>query len=588
MQSGEVKALTPDPIHLLPDDPVHLVADPLSEGQDGVVAGRQLPDEPSPQQQPVAGRLGVGGILPQGRYEQTGPSHLRKDTLPGAGPPARVPEQRGNDRLALPRVTETEGMDIGLIGLAVMGQNLVLNLVDHGFRVAVHNRTTSTTHRFLAESAAGPAVRGADTPEDLVGMLERPRRILVMVKAGAPVDAFIGRLLPLLSPGDVIADLGNSFYRDTGRRSAETRTHGVHYLGVGVSGGEEGARRGPSIMAGGSPEAWRLLAAPLTAVSAKLEDGTPCCDLLGPQGAGHFVKMVHNGIEYGDMQLLAEAYHLLRSTGLTHGEMSEMFDRWRTGPLDSYLVDITAEILARRDEDGEPLLEKILDTASQKGTGRDTVKVALDLGQPMTLVAEAVMARAVSVLKPERTDASRILAGPGGDREEPVLSGDRARLAGWIHDALHASKIVSYAQGFMVLEAASREYGWRLDPARIAEVWRSGCIIRARLLEEVIAAFRSDSPPGNLLVHDHFTRALASASEGWRLVVAKAALAGIPAPGYSSALAFYDGFRSARLPANLVAAQRDYFGAHTYRRVDRPATEFFHTEWSSPGPGPRR
>ncbi len=471
-----------------------------------------------------------------------------------------------------------EKMEIGLVGLAVMGQNLVLNLVDHGYRVAVHNRTTATTRRFLAERASGLPVTGADTLEDLVERLDPPRRILLMVKAGSPVDSFIERLLPLLSPGDVLADLGNSFHLDTARRLSKTESQGIHYLGVGVSGGEEGARRGPSIMAGGSRAAWNLLRDPLNAISAKLSDGTPCCDRLGPQGAGHFVKMVHNGIEYGDMQLLAEAYHLLKSTGMTHQEMSELFNRWREGPLDSYLVDITAEILSRRDDDGEPLLEKVLDLASQKGTGRDTVKVALDLGQPMTLVAEAVMARAVSALKAERTAASRVLGGPG----DPRLTGDPVRLAGWIHDALYASKIISYAQGFMVLRAAAEEFSWDLDLARIAEVWREGCIIRARFLEEVIGAFRSESPPANLLLHDHFNRAITAASEGWRLIVAKAALAGIPVPGYSAALAFYDGYRSERLPANLVAAQRDYFGAHTYQRTDRPLTENFHTDWSSP------
>ncbi|MXY73395.1 MAG: decarboxylating NADP(+)-dependent phosphogluconate dehydrogenase [Acidimicrobiia bacterium] len=469
-----------------------------------------------------------------------------------------------------------EKMQIGLVGLAVMGQNLVLNLVDHGYRVAVHNRTTATTRRFLAERAGGLPVKGADTLEDLVKMLEPPRRILLMVKAGAPVDSFIDRLLPLLSAGDVLADLGNSFYLDTARRLSRTEAEGIHYLGVGVSGGEEGARWGPSIMAGGGVQAWDLLREPLTAISAKRPDGTPCCDRLGPEGAGHFVKMVHNGIEYGDMQLLAEAYHLLKSTGMTHGEMSELFHEWRKGPLDSYLVDITAEILSRRDDDGHPLLPKVLDLASQKGTGRDTVKVALDLGQPMTLVAEAVMARAVSALKAERTAASRVLEGPG----EPRLTGDRVRLAGWVHDALHASKIISYAQGFMVLRSAGEEFGWDLDLARVAEVWREGCIIRARLLEEVIDAFRSDEPPANLLLHDHFKRAVGAASEGWRLIVAKAALAGIPVPGCSAALAFYDGYRSERLPANLVAAQRDYFGAHTYHRTDRPLTEFFHTDWS--------
>jgi len=490
------------------------------------------------------------------------------------------------DRLPLPWVAVNKRMDIGLIGLAVMGQNLVLNLVDKGFTVAVHNRTTSTTHRFLAESAPGPAVEGADTLEEMVSMLAHPRKILLMVKAGWPVDSFIERLLPLLSEGDVIADLGNSFFRDTARRQAQTESHGIHYLGVGVSGGEEGARYGPSIMVGGSPAAWSLLKDPLSAISAKLDDGTPCCDLLGPGGAGHFVKMVHNGIEYGDMQLLAEAYHLLKSTGMTHQEMSDLFNRWRKGPLDSYLVDITAEILARRDEDGEPLLEKVLDLASQKGTGRDTVKVALDLGQPMTLVAEAVMARGVSALKSDRTTASRVLGGPGDDSGQPSLSGDRSRLAGWIHDALYASKIVSYAQGFMVLDAASKEFDWELDLARIAEVWRNGCIIRARLLEEVIGAFRSEPPPPNLLLHGFFTQALAASSEGWRLMVAKAALAGIPAPGYGAALSFYDGYRSERLPANLVAAQRDYFGAHTYRRVDRPIDQAFHTDWSSPNPDP--
>ena len=483
----------------------------------------------------------------------------------------------------LPRMARNEKMEIGLVGLAVMGQNLVLNLVDNCYRVAVHNRTTATTHQFLAEAGRGRAVRSADTLEELVDMLEQPRKILLMVKAGAPVDSFIERLLPMLSPGDVLADLGNSFFVDTARRRSETESHRVHYLGVGVSGGEEGARYGPSIMVGGSPVGWELLRDPLTAIAAKLEDGTACCDRLGPDGAGHFVKMVHNGIEYGDMQLLAEAYHLLGSTGMAHSQMSELFEYWRSGPLDSYLVDITAEILARRDDDGQPLLEKVLDVAAQKGTGRDTVKVALDLGQPMTLVAEAVMARAVSAQKAARVASSRRLAGPGdGSSGGPHLTGNRVRLAAWIHDALYASKIVSYAQGFMMLDAASEEFGWQLDLARIAEVWRNGCIIRARLLEEVIAAFRSDSPPANLLVHDQFAQALAAASEGWRLVVAKATLAGIPVPGYSSALAFFDGFRSERLPANLIAAQRDYFGAHTYQRTDRPVSEFFHSDWSSP------
>ena len=482
-------------------------------------------------------------------------------------------------RLLLPWVAANQNMDIGLIGLAVMGQNLVLNLVDNGFGVAVHNRTTSTTHRFL-EATSGLPVRGADTLEQLVATLDPPRKILLLVKTGWPVDSFVERLLPLLSSGDVIADLGNSFYQDTARRREQTESHGVHYLGVGVSGGEEGARHGPSIMAGGSLQAWDLLRNPLTAISAKLDDGTPCCALLGPSGAGHFVKMVHNGIEYGDMQLLAEAYHLLSATGMSHLEMSAIFEGWRTGPLDSYLVDITTEILARHDHDGKPLLEKVLDLASQKGTGRDTVKVALDLGQPMTLVAEAVMARGVSALKAERTAASQVLAGPG----TPSLTGDRTRLAGWIHDALYAAKIVSYAQGFMVLQAASVEFRWGLDLARIAQVWRNGCIIRARLLEEVISAFHSDLPPPNLLLHDFFNQAIAGASEGWRLIVAKAALAGIPIPGFSAALSFYDGYRCSRLPANLVAAQRDYFGAHTYHRVDRPSTEFFHTDWSSPNP----
>jgi 6-phosphogluconate dehydrogenase len=464
--------------------------------------------------------------------------------------------------------------DIGLIGLAVMGQNLVLNMADHGYTVAVYNRTTRVTDDFLAAEAAGAPVVGAATIDELVGLLARPRRVMLMVKAGTPVDAVIDDLVPLLEPGDIIIDGGNSLYTDTDRRVGLLEEHGIFYVGAGVSGGEEGARHGPSIMPGGSQAAWPEVAPILQAIAAKVEDGTPCCDWIGPGGSGHFVKMVHNGIEYGDMQVIAEAYHLLAASGVAHDEMAAVFDSWRVGMLESFLIDITADILAHPDTDGAPLVERILDTAGQKGTGKWSVIAAMDLGQPISLIAEAVFARIVSSFKDARVRASERLGAASLPLE--VSPSD-------VRDALYASKIVSYAQGFMLLGAASDEHEWGLDLGRIASLWREGCIIRARFLDDITAAYQADPRVESMLLDDFFRRAITTAEPGWRRAVAAAVSAGVPVPAYSSALAFYDSYRSARLPANLIQAQRDYFGAHTYERVDRPRGEFFHTNWTGQG-----
>lgn len=464
--------------------------------------------------------------------------------------------------------------DLGLIGLAVMGQNLVLNMADHGFTVAVYNRTTEVTERFIANEAAGMSVIGVHAPAELVASLRRPRKIMLMVKAGAAVDAVIDQLVPLLEPGDIVIDGGNSLFTDSARRAAHLESLGLRFVGTGVSGGEEGARTGPSIMPGGSEDAWEHVAPILQSIAAKVADGTPCCDWVGPGGSGHYVKMVHNGIEYGDMQVIAEAYALMKSMGMPHTEMSDAFRSWGDGVLDSFLVDITADILAHVDDDGSPLVENILDAAGQKGTGKWTVISSMELAQPVTLVAEAVFARIVSALKDQRVVAAGVLAGASG---RPELALDDIR------SALYASKIVSYAQGFMLMREASEENGWTLDLGRIASLWREGCIIRARFLDDITAAYRRDGGLTNLLLDDFFVNAIRSADTGWRRTVAAAVGAGVPVPAYASALAFYDSYRSATLPANLIQAQRDYFGAHTYERVDRPRGEWFHSNWTGRG-----
>jgi len=475
--------------------------------------------------------------------------------------------------------------DIGLIGLAVMGRNLVLNMDDHGFTVAVYNRTTSKVDEFISGPAAGTKVIGAHSLEELIDTLASPRRVMLMVKAGNPVDAVIEQLLPLLDEGDIIIDGGNSHFPDSIRRTAYLEEQGLRFIGTGVSGGEEGARHGPSIMPGGSRDAWPFVQNILQSISAKVADGTPCCDWVGSDGAGHFVKMVHNGIEYGDMQVIAEAYHLMKvGLGLNHEEMSSTFRAWGEAELDSYLIDITADILAYRDETGQPLVERILDTAGQKGTGKWTAISALDLGMPVTLVAEAVFARILSSLKEERSTASSLRGSGTGIIEQQGEDNNFPRkFVEAIRDALYASKIVSYAQGFMLLRAAAEEYGWDLDYGRIASLWREGCIIRAAFLDDITQAFGRDPELGNLMLDDFFSSALAKAEAGWRSVITTAVSHGIPVPAYSSALAFYDGYRSEQLPANLIQAQRDYFGAHTYERTDRPRGEFFHTNWTGRG-----
>jgi 6-phosphogluconate dehydrogenase len=469
--------------------------------------------------------------------------------------------------------------DIGLIGLAVMGQNLVLNMNDHGFTVAVYNRTTARVDEFLGDEAKGTRVIGARSLEELVGHLKRPRRVMLLVKAGPPVDEFIARLVPLLEPGDIVIDGGNSNYHDSIRRAAALEAKGLLFVGTGVSGGEEGARHGPSLMPGGSPAAWPHIQPIFQAIAAKVEGGVPCCDWVGENGAGHYVKMVHNGIEYGDMQLIAESYHLLtEGAGLSADEAQAVFAEWNRGPLESYLIEITADILAHRDADGAPLVDRILDAAGQKGTGKWTVVSALDLGMPVTLIAEAVFARCLSALKEERVAAARLLPGPAGrlDREGTA----------WVEDvrqALYASKIASYAQGYLLFREAAREHRWTLNYGGIALMWRGGCIIRSRLLGKIKEAFDRAPELPSLFLDGFFRKALDEAQAAWRRVVASAVLAGIPAPAFASALAFYDGYRRARLPASLIQAQRDYFGAHTYERVDRPRGQFFHTNWTGRG-----
>jgi len=473
--------------------------------------------------------------------------------------------------------------NIGLIGLAVMGQNLALNMDDHGFTVAVYNRTVSKMDEFLGKSAQGTQIIGAHSVEELVGSLEKPRRVMLMVHAGQPVDDFIEQLIPRLEPGDIIIDGGNSNYADTIRRTAYVESKGLLYIGTGVSGGEEGARQGPSIMPGGSPAAWPHVKPIFQAIAAKVKrpDGgeDPCCDWVGENGAGHYVKMVHNGIEYGDMQLICEAYQLMRDgLGMTAPQMHKVFARWNKGKLDSYLIEITRDILGYKGEDGKPLVDKILDTAEQKGTGKWTGISALDMGIPLTMVVEAVLARTLSALKDERVAASQALAGP-----KSKFSGDQKAFIKDLEEAVYASKIMSYTQGYMLMRAAAKEYKWNLNYGGIALMWRGGCIIRSAFLGKIKEAFDANPDLSNLLLDPYFKSQVEAAQPAWRRVIAKAVRRGIPAPAMSSALAFFDGYRRERLPANLLQAQRDYFGAHTYQRVDRPRGEYFHTNWTGHG-----
>jgi len=464
--------------------------------------------------------------------------------------------------------------DLGFIGLAVMGRNLVMNMTDHDIAVAVYNRTPERTDEFLSAEAAGTAVVGTHSIEDLVSTLDRPRIVMMMIKAGRPVDDQIEALIPLLERGDIIIDGGNSRFVDTERRTERLSDLGIRFVGMGISGGEDGARFGPSIMPGGNVSAWPEISSIFTAIAAKA-DGEACAEWIGPGGAGHYVKMVHNGIEYGDMQVIAEAYDVMRrGLGLNPPQMAPIFERWNAGRLDSFLIEITARIMRATDEDGTPLLDRVLDAAGQKGTGKWTVVASMEQAVPTTLVAEAVYARVVSALADERVGASQVLSGP----RETTLDGDEQVISD-LEDAVYASKIVSYAQGFMLFDAASRDYGWHLDPAVIASLWRAGCIIRSRFLNDITRAYRSDDDVTNLLTEPFFAGALADAEPGWRRTVARAVTAGIPVPAYASALSFYDGYRSERLPANLIQAQRDLFGAHTYERVDRPRGRFFHSDW---------
>ena len=466
--------------------------------------------------------------------------------------------------------------DIGLIGLAVMGQNLVLNMASRGYSVGVFNRTTTTTDEFIDGTAAGKTISGYHSVEELVANLKSPRRVMLMVKAGPAVDALIGQLTPLLDPGDIIIDGGNTQFDDTNRRTTEVEDSGLLFIGTGVSGGEEGALLGPSIMPGGSPEAWPYVKDLLQEISAKVgpENDIPCCEWVGPAGAGHYVKMVHNGIEYGDMQLICEAYFILKhALGLSNEELYRVFSDWNEGDLQSYLIEITRDIFTVTDEDsGGHLVDQILDTAGQKGTGKWMSQHALDLGVPTTLITEAVFARCLSAQKDARERAEAVLSGPTG-----TYDGDRDAFIEDVRQALYASKITSYAQGYVQLDAAAEEFGWELDNGQIALLWRGGCIIRATFLEDIKAAFDRDADLENLLLDDFFRDAIETAQPSWRRVVATAVELGLPVPGFSAALAYFDGYRRGRLPANLLQAQRDYFGAHTYRRLDQEGT--FHTDW---------
>lgn len=469
--------------------------------------------------------------------------------------------------------------DIGLIGLAVMGQNLVLNMNDHGYTVAVFNRTLSKVDAFLEGPAKGTKVIGSHSVEEFCKELKRPRKIMMMVKAGDPVDELIAELLPFLEKGDILIDGGNSHYPDTTRRCKELKEKGILYVGAGVSGGEEGARHGPSIMPGGNPDAWPEVKEILQAIAAKADDGKPCCDWVGEEGAGHYVKMVHNGIEYGDMQLICEGYQILREgLGLNLDELASTFSEWNKGKLDSYLVEITAQIFEKKDADGKPLIDKILDCAGQKGTGKWTGINALDIGVPLTLIGEAVFARCLSALKEEREKAAKLF---GHEIKHPEA--DKKALVDAVRDGLYAAKIISYAQGFMLMRQAGIDYKWTLNMGGVALMWRGGCIIRSRFLSNISEAFEKNKDLSNLLLDDFFKKEVSEAAAGWRRAVLYATESEIPNPCLSSGLSFYDGIRSERLPANLLQAQRDFFGAHTYERTDKKRGEFFHTDWTGTG-----
>ncbi len=467
--------------------------------------------------------------------------------------------------------------DIGLIGLAVMGENLVLNMENKGYTVAVYNRTVAKVDNFLNGRGAGKNFIGAHSIEDFVGSLERPRKVMMLVKAGQPVDSIIEQLVPWLEKGDIIIDGGNSNFHDTIRRTRYVEGLGMLYIGTGVSGGEEGALKGPSIMPGGSANAWKFVQPIFQDIAAKANN-IPCCDWVGENGAGHFVKMVHNGIEYGDMQLISEAYFIMKKLlKMTAGEMHDVFDEWNKGDLDSYLIEITRDILGYM-EDGEPLVEKILDTAGQKGTGKWAGISALDIGVPLTLIGEAVFARILSSQKEEREEASKVLKAP-----EPHFTGDKKKFVADLEQALYASKIISYAQGYVLMREAAKEYDWNLRYGAIAQMWSGGCIIRSAFLGKITDAFNADPGLKNLLLDPFFKQKIHDAQEAWRNVVATAHLNGIPIPALGTALSYYDGYRCDRLPANMLQAQRDYFGAHTYERIDKPRGEFFHTNWTGRG-----
>ncbi len=469
--------------------------------------------------------------------------------------------------------------DVGLVGLAVMGENLILNMESKGFTVACYNRTVEKVDRFIQGRAKGKNIIGCHSIEELVAALKKPRKIMLMVKAGKPVDDFIEQILPHLDDGDILIDGGNSHFPDTIRRTQTVESQGKLYIGTGVSGGEEGALRGPSIMPGGSPAAWPHVKPIFQKIAAQTEAGEPCCDWVGQGGAGHFVKMVHNGIEYGDMQMICETYQLMKvGLGMSNDQMHEVFAEWNRGELDSYLIEITRDILGYKDEQGQYVVDLILDTAGQKGTGKWTVIAALDVGQPLTLIGEAVFARCLSALKDERVAASKVLSGP-----TPAFKGDKKAFVGDLRRALYASKIVSYAQGYQLMQAAAAEYGWDLNYGGIALMWRGGCIIRSAFLGKIKEAFDENPDLSNLLLDPFFKDAVEKAQDAWRRVVVTAVQMGVPIPAISAALAFYDGYRSERLPANLLQAQRDYFGAHTYERVDRPRGEAFHTNWTGRG-----
>ncbi len=468
--------------------------------------------------------------------------------------------------------------DIGLVGLAVMGENLVLNMESHGFTVAVYNRTVQKVNDFVNGRGKGKNIIGTKTIEELVATLKSPRKVMLMVKAGKPVDDFIELVIPHLKKGDIVIDGGNSHFPDTARRTKYLEEKGLLYIGTGVSGGEEGALKGPSIMPGGSPEAWKHVKPIFQSIAAKVEDGTPCCDWVGENGAGHFVKMVHNGIEYGDMQLICEAYQIMKDLlGLSSEEMYLIFKEWNDGELNSYLIEITRDILNFK-ENGKPLVDYILDTAGQKGTGKWTVVASLDTGTPLTLIGEAVYARTLSSMKDDRVEASKVLFGP-----KPKFDGDKKQFVEDLKKALYASKIVSYAQGYVLMRYAAKEFGWNLNNGGIALMWRGGCIIRSVFLGKIKEAFDKNPNLTNLLLDPFFKEKIESSQEAWRRVVSTAVLNGIWIPALSTALNYFDGYRNARLPANLLQAQRDYFGAHTYERIDKPRGEFFHTNWTGRG-----